>query len=76
MAQALIAVGKFRAEVTQESVHRNTVRKGNTQLIRIFFKPGGERGTLAGGEIGADLLVRLEPFVGLGAHRRQVAATR
>ena len=41
---------------------------------RILIKPGGESGTLAGRQFGAYLLMCLEPLVGLGAHRGQVAA--
>ena len=70
MAQTLVAFGKLRAKVAQERVHGNAVGKGNTQPIRVFLKPRGEGGSLAVGKVRADLLVRLEPFVRLGTHRR------
>ncbi|QUJ03728.1 hypothetical protein KCP71_22365 [Salmonella enterica subsp. enterica] len=36
----------------------------------------GQRGTLTGRRVRTDLLMRLEPFVRLSAHRRQRRATR
>ena len=69
MAQTLIAGSEFRTKIAQERIHGDAVGQRDAQLVGILFQPGGKGRPLAAGEVRADLLVGLEPFVRLGAHR-------
>ena len=69
VAQPLIAGGEFRTEIAQERIHSDAVGQRDAQLVGILFQPGGKGRPLAAGKAGADLLVGLEPLMGLGTHR-------
>ncbi len=69
VAQPLIAGGEFRTEIAQERIHSDAVGQCDAQLVGILFQPGGKGRPLAAGKAGADLLVGLEPLMGLGTHR-------
>ncbi|MND63879.1 hypothetical protein D3C80_551980 [compost metagenome] len=71
VAQSLIAAGQLEIEVAQEGIHGDAVGQGYAQVVGELVKPADEGRALAVFQREAELLVGLEPLVGLGAHRRQ-----
>ena len=71
MAQPLVAARQLEVEVTQESIHGDAVGERDTEVVGEFVQPAGEGCALAELQREAELLVGLEPLVGLGAHRGQ-----
>ncbi|MNG82470.1 hypothetical protein D3C79_411700 [compost metagenome] len=76
MAQPLITRRELRAEIAQEGVHGDTVGQRDAELVRVLVQPGLQCCALAVGQHRAYLLMRLEPFMRLGAHRRQAELMR
>ncbi len=71
VAQPLVAARQLEVEVTQESIHGDAVGERDTEVVGEFVQPASEGGALAELQREAELLVGLEPLVGLGAHRGQ-----
>ncbi len=72
VAQALIAAGQLEVEVAQEGIHGDAVGQRDAEMVGELVQPAGEGGALAVLQREAELLVSLEPLVGLGTDGRQL----